>query len=110
MALLFGGYGAAMAGEPCNSSNECYPSECNTPACQAQEGFQTIGQGVENAASGSYNTVKEGTVNTYEKAANGVEKGYEYVKEGTVNTYEKAKNGVENVWNSAKEKIHNATE
>lgn len=110
IALLLGGNAAAFAEEP-----------CNTPACQACEGFETIGQGAENAAVGSYNVVKEGAVNTYNKAAEGVETGYEktkegvetgynVVKEGTVNTYEKAKEGTVNLWNEAKEKIHNATE
>lgn len=116
VALLLGGYTQAFAQEPCYTENEC-----GAPACQAQEGFQTIGEGTQEAAVGSYNTVKEGatnfyekakegTVNAYEATANGVETGYNAVKEGSVNTYEKAKEGTVNLWNEAKEKIHNATE
>lgn len=123
-ALLFGGFNTAFADEPCNV--------CDTPPCQAREGFQTIGEGVKEAATGSYETVKEGTINVYNKAANGVETGYEKTKEGTVNVYNKAANGVETgyektkegvetgyektkegvvgLWNTTKEKIHNATE
>lgn len=115
-ALLLGGYANAVAAEPCNNTNEC-----TTSACQAQQGYETIGEGTKQAAVGSYNVVKEGTENiyektkegsvkAYEKTANGVEKGYNVVKEGTVNTYEKAKEGTVNLWNEAKEKIHNATE
>lgn len=105
VALILGGYATAFAEEPCNNSNEC-----TTSSCQAKEGFETIGEGASQAAQGSYNTVKEETVNTYNEAKNGVEKGYNVVKEGTVNTYEKAKKGTVNLWNEAKEKIHNATE
>ena len=129
IAILLGGFSAASAQEPCYNActpepcntPECTTAPCNTPQCEAQSGFETIGQGAKQAAQGSYNTVKEGTVNTYEKAANGVETGYEKtkegvtegyntVKEGTVNTYEKAANGVKGLWNKAKEKIHEATE
>ena len=80
-AMLIGGISTACAQEPCNS------------ACQAREGFETIGEGTKEAAEGSYNTVKEGTVNTYEKAASGVEKGYEKTKEGVTTGYEKTKEG-----------------
>lgn len=105
VALLLGGYANLYAEEPCNNANEC-----TTSSCQAQQGFETVGQGTKQAAEGSYNVVKEGVENAYEKTANGVENGYETVKEGTVNTYEKAKEGTVNLWNEAKEKIHNATE
>lgn len=110
IAIILGGYASAFAQEPCNTNTECYPNtECTTPVCQAKEGFETIGEGTKEAATGSYEVVKEGTVNTYNKAANGVESGYETVKEGTVNTYNKAKNGVENFFENTKEKIHEAT-
>lgn len=105
VALLFGGYTSAFAEEPCNNE-----TQCTTSACQAKEGFETIGEGTENAAKGSYQVVKEGTENAYEKTKEGTEKAYETVKEGTVSTYEKAKEGTVNLWNEAKEKIHNATE
>ena len=109
IALLIGGSAAVFADNPCNS------------ACQAREGFETIGEGTKEAAVNSYNVVKEGTVKAYNKAANGVEvgyektkkgvvKGYNVVKDGTVNTYEKAKEGTVNLWNKAKAKIHEATE
>lgn len=101
-ALLFGGFNTAFADEPCNV--------CDTPPCQAREGFQTIGEGVKEAATGSYETVKEGTINVYNKAANGVETGYEKTKEGVETGYEKTKEGVVGLWNTTKEKIHNATE
>lgn len=108
-ALLVGAYCNVYAEEPCNSQ------------CQAQTGFQKIGEGTKEAAVGSYNVVKEGTENAYEKTKEGTENAYEKtkegtvnayetVKEGTVNTYEKAKEGTVNLWNEAKEKIHNATE
>ena len=112
IALVFGGFAQAFAEEPCNGT---------ASQCQAKEGFQTIGEGVENAAEGSYNTVKEGTVevygktkegaeNAYEKTKNGTVNAYETVKNGTVETYEKTKNGIENFFENTKEKIHNATE
>lgn len=99
VAMLMGGYAAAFAQEP-----------CNTNACQAKEGFETIGEGTEKAATNSYEVVKEGTVNAYEKTKEGTVNAYEKAKEGTVNTYEKAKEGTVNLWNEAKEKIHEATE
>lgn len=127
VALLFGAYSNVMAEEPCNQQ-----TECTTSQCQAQQGFETIGEGAENAAVGSYNTVKEGTENAYQTVKEGTENAYdqtkegtenayetvkegtvnayETVKEGTVNTYEKAKEGTVNLWNKAKEKIHEATE
>lgn len=114
LAILLGGATSAFAQAPCEPNNECTPApcynECTTPACQAQQGYETIGEGTKQAAVGSYNTVKEGAVNTYNKAVNGVENGYETVKEGTVNTYNKAKNGVEGLWNKTKEAIHEATD
>lgn len=117
VALLLGGYANSFAQEPC-----CNPEpECYTAPCEAQEGFQTIGEGTQQAAEGSYNTVKEGTenayqtvkegtVNAYEKTKEGTENAYETVKEGTVNTYEKAKEGTVGLWEKTKEAIHNATE
>lgn len=99
IALVFGGAINVFAEEPCNNSQ-----------CQAKEGFETIGEGVKNAAEGSYNTVKEGTTGAYEKTSNAVSEGYEKVKEGTEKTYNKTKEGVVNLFNETKEKIHNATE
>lgn len=97
MALIFGGFATAFAQEPCSP-------------CEAREGFENIGEGVKQAATGSYNTVKEGTVQTYEKAKEGTVGAYEKVKEGTVQTYEKAKEGTVGAYEKVKEAIHNATE
>lgn len=110
VALLLGGNAYAQAQEPCYNANECAPEcapapectpapECPTSECQAQQGYETIGQGTKEAAEGSYNVVKEGAENAYEKTKEGVETGYEKAKEGTVN-----------LWNKTKEKIHEATE
>lgn len=118
LAILLGGYSTALAQEPCTP---CYQTECTTPQCQAQEGFETVGEGAKQAAVGSYNTVAEGTENAYntvaegtenvyEKSKTGVENAAETVAEGTVNTYEKAKSGAVNLWNQTKAKIHEATE
>ena len=76
LAVLIGSVAPVYAAEPCN--NTCQSAQ------QAQNGFQKIGDGVEQAAVGSYNTVKNGTVNTYKKA-----------KKGTVKAYDKTKNGIE---------------
>lgn len=99
VALLMGGYVSAFAEEPCNTS-----------ACQAKEGFETVGEGTEKAAEGSYNVVKEGAEKGYEKTKEGVKTGYEKTKEGVETGYEKTKEGVTNVWEKTKEAIHKATE
>lgn len=96
-AILFGGFATALASEP-------------SAAEQAREGFENIGQGVQQAAEGSYQTVKEGTVSTYEKAKEGTEGAYQTVREGTVSSYEKAKEGTVGAYEKVKEAIHNATE
>lgn len=119
-AIIFGGAMPALADN--TNSNTCTPcNETCAPAEQANCGFQTIGNGIENAAEGSYNVVKEGTVNTYNKVANGTVNAYdktkegtvnayETVKEGTVNAYEKTKEGTVNLWDKTKAAIHKATE
>ena len=92
VALLFGGYAAAFADEPCTTSQ-----------CQAKEGFSKIGEGISEAATGSYNTVKEGTVNAYDKTAEGVENAYDKTADGTVKVYNKAAEGVENAYDKTAE-------
>lgn len=124
-ALLIGGYTQALAGEPCNNSQTC-----QTSACKAQQGFEKVGEGAEEAAVNSYETVKDGTekaynkvkdgtVSTYNKARKGTVKTYNKAKKGTVKTYNKVKDGTEKAykkakkdakgfWKKTKEEIHNA--
>ena len=88
LALLFGGFATAMAGEQ-QCDNTCQSAQ------QARNGFQTVGRGIEEAAEGSYNTVKNGTVKTYKKAKKGTVRAYNKAKDGTVKTYDKAKAALE---------------
>ena len=87
VAILLGGIAPAYAKTEC-TSNTCQATE------QANNGFKAIGQGVEQAATGSYNTVKNGTVETYNKAKKGTKHAYRKAKKGTVKAYDKAKKGI----------------
>lgn len=97
IALLLGGFSPIYAAEPCNKT--CQAKE------QAQNGFQKIGNGVEEAAVGSYNTVKNGTVDTYNKAAKGTKKTYKKAKKETVRAYNKSKEGVKKAYNKSKNAV-----
>lgn len=100
IAILIGNVAPAFAAEPCN--NTCQSIE------QTQNGFQSIGQGISQAAEGSYNTVKNGTVNTYNKAKNGTVKAYDKTRNGARKAYRKTKKGVENAYDKTKNGVVNA--
>ena len=82
-----------FAQEECNPCEQTCTEPCDT-TCNQPWVVKTYDRAKEGTVN-VYNKVADGTVNAYDKTKDGTVKVYNKVADGTVNAYDKTKSGVE---------------